>query len=101
MTIADEMGFEERHSGFGYTVVSSYNEGEEIETDGIDDGDNVSLRFSDERVLVRDVSYDDEENIYWGVIYGFEPDIGVEFEGLKIGEEISFREDHVFSCTRV
>jgi len=99
MTIADELEFDERDSGIGYIVSGSYSDAEGIEFDGINDGDSVSLKYNGEIVLVRDVSYEDD-GVFWGTIHGFEPSINLSFGGLERGEEISFREDHVFTCSR-
>lgn len=99
MTIADELEFDERDSGIGYIVSGSYSDDEGIEYDGIKDGDSVSLKYNGERILVRDVSYEDD-GVFWGTIHGFEPSFTLSFEDLERGEDISFREDHVFTCTR-
>ena len=93
MTIADDLGFDK--SSIGYTVLSSRYE----DMRGIDDGDRVSLKYKDEPILIRDVSYEDG-GIYWGLVHSFDRSGGVCFEELERDQHITFREEHVFSCTR-
>ena len=93
MTIADNLGFD--ISTNGYTVLSSRYE----DMRGIDDGDRVSLKYNNEPILIRDVSYKDG-GIYWGLVQGFDRSGGVCFEELERDQHITFREEHVFSCTR-
>lgn len=99
MTIANELDFDVRPHGLSYVVTGSYAPGEAIEYEGINNGDSVSLKYNGEKILVRDVSSEDD-GTYWGTVHGFEPSIGLEFGGLERGQDISFREEHVFSCTR-
>lgn len=100
MSIADELDFDEREHGLGYTVVGTYEPGEGIDFDGINDGDDVSLKLDGECISLKNVSYDEDKEVYWGVISGFSPSVGICFGDLSLNEEISFREEHVFTVSR-
>ena len=64
-------------------------------------GDNVILKKDDESIQVKSVKAQ-SDGTFTGVIYGFQPSFGTEFEGegLKLDDTIAFQEKHVFSCER-
>jgi hypothetical protein len=63
----------------------------------IAEGDRVVLHLGDEQVLVSGVR-SIGPNRYRGTIYGFEPSVALEFQGLKLDQEIEFDEDQVHGC---
>jgi len=64
----------------------------------VSDGDAVTLRLDDQRVLVRDVTQL-SPGLFTGTIYGFEPSMTTERKGLKLGQKLEFSECHIFGCT--
>lgn len=100
MTTADELNFDERDSRESYMIVQDYGLNIPSGSTSINDGDSASLQLDGEDITVEDVSYDEESDTYSGIISGFYPSVGVSFGELRLNDEISFREDHIFSVTR-
>ncbi|MES9987057.1 MAG: hypothetical protein ABW077_04030 [Candidatus Thiodiazotropha endolucinida] len=90
--------FTERKPGQPIVYVRRHSPGNILD-DSINDGNSVKLRIENERVLVRDIESTGNNN-YKGIIYGFEPSFSTEFKGLKLDEEISFGERHIFCCVK-
>jgi hypothetical protein len=66
----------------------------------ISNGDSLTLRSTDQYVLVRDVIAL-EPGRYKGTIYGFEPSRALEHNGLLMDQQVEFREPHVFAVRKV
>jgi hypothetical protein len=49
-----------------------------------------------ESVLVR---VRERSSLFVGEISGFEPSVGVEFHGMRIGDLIVFKEEHIFGAS--
>ena len=64
-------------------------------THTISDGDEVTLRSTDQDVLVREVAIV-EPGRYSGTIYGFEPSRALERNGLSLDQRVEFSEKQVF-----
>ena len=64
----------------------------------IADGDSVTLETDGCTVSVREIAQVSPGK-YVGTIYGFEPGIRVEFNGLKIDQRIEFSERHILTCS--
>ena len=64
----------------------------------VSDGDAVTLRSGDQRILVRDVAQL-SPGLFTGTIYGFEPSMTTDYKGLKLGQKLEFSERHIFGCT--
>lgn len=90
--------FTERELGQPIVFVRRHSPGDVLD-DSINDGSSVELRIENERILVRDIE-SISNNDYKGIIYGFEPSFSTEFKGLKLDEEITFGERHIFSCVK-
>lgn len=89
--------FTNRPPDQGIIFVENIEQGAQFKS-SILDGDSVTLRIGDERVLVRNINRHGSGR-YKGTIYGFEPSCGLEYDGLKLGEEVEFDESHVFGCS--
>ncbi len=68
----------------------------------VNEGDYVTLRIRinashAESVLVKDVHIIDASH-FSGEVYGFEPSYASECQGIKVGDEEKFEEEHIFSC---
>ncbi|HZW82759.1 MAG TPA: hypothetical protein VFF14_04940 [Candidatus Deferrimicrobium sp.] len=63
----------------------------------VNEGDRVTLKKSGRMVIVQKVKY--ESAGFIGTIVGFEPaGLDVEFEGVRLGDEIYFLDNHIFTC---
>jgi hypothetical protein len=80
----------------GIIGVRNFSPGQHISVPVITSASNAVLRKGDERVIVRSIR-GSPDGSYVGVIDGFDTSLGTEFEGLKLGDEIAFTEEHVFS----
>lgn len=67
--------------------------------DTVKNGDHVTLLVSAELVLVENVQVVSSSS-FRGRIYGFQPSCTLEFNGLKIHDEIEFEEAHIHTCYR-
>lgn len=89
--------FLKRENGTGIFFTRAYKPGAVKLVDEVCDGDSVILKVDEESVLVKGVQEIDAA-IFRGIIYGFEPSVGIEYKGFKIDQGIKFSEDNVFSC---
>jgi hypothetical protein len=60
------------------------------------DAKNVTLRLGSESVLVR---VRERSSLFVGEISGFEPSVGAEFQGMRVGNLIVFNEAHIFAAS--
>lgn len=88
--------FTKRANGRGITFVGGHTLGRDFKNT-IEDGDSVVLHIGKESVLVNNISL--LPNNITGKVYGFEPSFSLEFNGIKIDDEINFNEEHVISCS--
>jgi hypothetical protein len=95
MTIADEMGFDQTSGDAAVTfccdITSSRRTGNWV----TDEGDDVGLKLNDKPIYLRDVVMN-PEGYMTAEIRGFGYNSGVKFEGLALGQLITFRHVHVF-----
>jgi len=89
--------FKERAEGKGIIFTNNHTAGQKLK-DTIEDGDNIILHIEGEQVLVKNVTLQSNNN-YSGVVYGFEPSFSLEFNGLKIEDEVNFSSEYVISCS--
>ena len=89
--------FTKRANGRSITFVGSHSPGREFKN-SIEDGDSVVLHIGHESVLVNNISLLPNNGIT-GIVYGFEPSVALEFNGIKIGDIVNFKEEHVISCS--
>ncbi len=61
MSTADELGFDRRTSDMVMIISGSYKPGDEIDYDGIYDGDSVELSFEGFRIKVDNVYLAEED----------------------------------------
>ncbi len=64
----------------------------------VQDKDQVVLRIDDESVLIKDVKKLGASS-FNGTVMGFEPSFTEEFNGIKIGDKVSFESKHIVSCS--
>ena len=88
--------FAKRKNGMSVTFVGGYTHGQEFKNT-IKNGDSVVLHIDDESIRVKNIEL--SSNTITGTVYGFEPGVTLEFNGIKIGDEIMFNEDNIFSCS--
>ena len=93
---ASKLGFATRRPGDGPVITQGLSPGQTLRPEPAG-AKNAVLKTDCERVLVRAVHHQ-TEGTYTGEIYGFEPSYSLEFGGMKVGERIEFRDEHVFSC---
>jgi hypothetical protein len=89
--------FDKRGNGQGIFFVSNHIPGQPIKS-AVNEGDSVTLRKDGEDVLVRSVKAVGSSR-YTGIIYGFEPSYELEYQGLNLGDEVEFEEQHIFGCS--
>jgi hypothetical protein len=94
---AAAFGFATRDPGAPPVVAQDVGLGQLLPAHEVEQASHAELRLRDEAVLVGRIRVE-ANGVFSGEIYSFEPHHGVEFQGLKIGERITFREEHVFKC---
>jgi hypothetical protein len=94
---AAALGFAIRDRGAAPIVAQDIGLGEPLPAHDVGAAKHAELRMHDEAILVRAIRHEGD-GTYSGEIYGFEPHHGVQFDGLKLGDRVVFREEHVFSC---
>ncbi|MGY8873003.1 MAG: hypothetical protein ACKVJE_21470 [Pseudomonadales bacterium] len=79
-------------------ITQDYSDNTSLDYIGLDDGDNVTLCLNGDYISLEDVSYDAEDDVYYGDLKGYLklPD----GESFSSGYEISFRYEHVSAITR-
>jgi hypothetical protein len=88
--------FTERPQGHGIVFVGHHEPGTPIKM-SISAGDTATLRIGEEHILIRNIEPVGSGR-YKGIVYGFEPSFGLEYEGLKLEQEVQFSESQVFGC---
>ena len=95
MLQAIELGFDVREGKIDFYGVH-LSPGQWLK-DKVHEGDKVTLKKSGQTILVQVVRY--EGAGFVGTVYGFEHlAFEIEFEGVNIGDEIFFFENHIFTC---
>ncbi len=94
---ATALGFDTRDPGAPPIVAQDLGLGQPLPANKVEQAAHAQLRLRNEAVLVGRIR-NEADGAYSGEIYSFEPHHGVEFAGLKLGERIAFRREHVFSC---
>lgn len=89
--------FIKRTNGRGVIFASDLTPGQAFK-DTIENGDSVVLHVGNESVLVNNISILSNNKIR-GTVHGFEPSCGLEFNGIKLDDEIDFSEENVISCS--
>src|SRR5205085_6430873 len=92
---ATQLGFDKRPGGEP-GAVWTIGPGQSIPTPSVKNASSLRLRYKGEAVLVNK-HRQQSGNQFAGEIYGFEPSIGVQFAGMKIGDEITFEDSHIFT----
>ena len=90
--------FEKRTEGRGIFFTSSHTPGQILKST-IEEGDDVILKIDNESVLVKNVKLLSNNN-YSGIVYGFEPSFALDFNGVKIEDEVKFCEENIISCSQ-
>lgn len=89
--------FDKRDQGIGIIFVGNVVPGERIR-DTVRNRDSIVLHKNGENVLIRSVqSLGDLK--FKGVIYGFEPSHELEYQGLRVDDEVEFEEQQIISCS--
>jgi hypothetical protein len=96
MHSADFLGFTKRQAGVGIIGVHNLLPGQNLRQPNIASASIVVLKKGEERIMVCAVSRV-ADGSYKGIIEGFNTSVATEFENMKLADEISFREEHVFS----
>ena len=94
---AAALGFRSRRLGDGPVRVQNLPVGQPITQLKLGDAKTAILKKADERVLVQSIR-PQKDGTFIGTIYGFEPSHSLEFQGMKVKDELVFEESHVFSC---
>jgi len=97
MIDARQRRFMQRPSGQGIFFTVSHDRAKSLPHVALQDCDNAVLKLHDQTVLTQSL-HPLSNGRFTGVIMGFEPAFSEEFKGIKIGDEIIFDEDHVFSA---
>ena len=96
MLSATEINFSTRQRGDLPAWVSNPAPRQSLRIWALADAKRVTLRLGSEsvQVLVRERS-----SLFVGEISGFEPSAGVEFRGMRVGDRIVFKEEHIFGAS--
>ena len=88
--------FDQRIPGMGIMFTGSYSPKEPLKQE-VCEGDSVELRIGEERIRVDGIRLS-SFHVYRGRIQGFTPSHAVEFQGLKLGQEVEFSLDRIHGC---
>ena len=89
--------FIKRKNGSAIIFSGDYVAGQPVKLT-IENGDRVLLRLDNEAVLIKDIRRLGDAR-FRGEIDAFEPSLAVEFQSLKVGDEVEFGEEHIISCS--
>jgi hypothetical protein len=96
MLSAAELNFSTRQPGGLPAWVSNPAPRQPLRIWPLADAKSVTLRLRGENVLVR---VRERSSLFVGEISGFEPSAGVEFQGVRVGDLIVFKEEHIFGAS--
>jgi len=95
---ADHEHLGTRDSGIGILFSGSVGTGtHSLLKTGVEAGDQVLLKKDSIYIVVEDVKKTDEDG-YARTISGFENPVSIRLGNLEIGDQIKFREPHIFTC---
>lgn len=94
---ASARGFAVRRPGDSPITTQNFTPSNKLKNADLSNAKDAVLHKGSERVLVRDIVRE-ADGQFSAEIYGFEPSYQLDFEGMKVGERIVFRDEHVFSC---
>jgi hypothetical protein len=97
MIDAAQRRFTERRSGEGIFFTENYDKNTPLPQIRLQDCDNAVIKLEDQSVLIQSLR-SLPNGRFTGVVRGFEPAFSEEFKGIKIGYEIIFDDEHVFSA---
>jgi hypothetical protein len=97
MHSASSRGFSKRRPGDSPVSVHNVPLGAPLPLGGVAQARTAVLKKGEERVLVRNIK-SQPDGSFVGQIYGFEPSFALDFEGMKVNDQIAFDDAHVFSC---
>lgn len=89
--------FDKRNKGISTIFVGNYVSGQPMR-DAVSNGDDVVLHMEGESILVKNVKALGASR-FKGTIYGFEPSHVIEYQGMKLDDEVEFEEQHIISCS--
>ena len=89
--------FAKRRNGSAIIFSGDYKPGKPVKLT-IENGDRVLLRLGDEAVLIKNI-HRLGDDLFRGTIYGFEPSLAIEFQSLRIDDQVEFGEEHIISCS--
>ncbi len=93
-TVADEMAFEAAGGAAATPEISGAQNVDSREKKLAECGDDASLRYRGVNVLVTDIELD-KSGCLTGIVSEFSNVCSMHYEGLKLGQKISFRYLHV------
>jgi len=96
MIDAVQRGFIRRRSGQGIIFTAHYDRNTPLPQIRLQDCDNAVLKLEDQAVLIHSLR-PLPNGRFTGVVRGFEPAFSEKFKGIKIGDEIIFDDEHIFS----
>lgn len=88
--------FDTRPTHFGIMFLASFRPGTPFKN-SVEEGDSAELRIGEERILINDLRIIGDQS-YRGKIQGFTPSYSIEFNGLKLGQEVEFNLNHIHAC---
>jgi len=97
MIDALQKGFTRRPSGVGIFFTAHYNRNKLPSQIRLEDCDRAVLKFDDQTILIGSLQ-SLPNGRFTGVVKGFEPAFCQEYKGIKIGDEIIFDENYVFTA---
>ncbi|AIY63939.1 hypothetical protein [Pseudoalteromonas piratica] len=93
-----DVEFEKRHESIGPVFTEWYDGSNTISSWTIDVENEVSLRLMDVTVSVTVTEANDQN--YKGTVRAFENVLGRTFEGISIGDTVSFRYENIIGCSK-
>jgi hypothetical protein len=96
MLSATELRFSTRQRGDLPAWVSNIVPRQSLRIWALADAKSVTLRLGSESVLV---GVRERSSLFVGEISGFEPSLGREFQGMRVGDLIVFKEAHIFGAS--
>jgi hypothetical protein len=89
--------FTKRRDGSAIIFSGNHSPGRLVKNT-VQNGDCVVLQIGSESVLVENVQVLGYSR-FRGEVNGFEPSGALEYQGLKVGEDVTFEEAHIISCS--